>query len=187
MNSSLSHNDLEWWAQHGLIAGALAGIAFALFEMVVAAWTHGPAAFFTPLRMIGATVLGRGALDPSYSLLVASLAGAIVHLLFSALFGLVFALIAWRFPRLAEVPGSLLLSATVYGLVLWGVNFYVIAPWAGWEWLPTQSVRWVQFLGHTFAFGTVLGLYLDWVVGRPPRDAARCPRLEPVVPLRKAG
>jgi hypothetical protein len=185
MLGGLSHEDLEWWATHGVIGGVLAGIAFAVLEMVIVAWMHGPAAFSTPLRMIGATVLGAGALDPSYSVLVAAGVGAVVHLMFSALFGVGFGVIAYLLPVLRESPGPLLLTASAYGLLLWGVNFYVIAPWAGWRWFPDQSVRGVQFLAHTFAFGTMLGLYLDWVVGRPSKGAIRSPRVEPVEPLRK--
>jgi hypothetical protein len=38
------------WIKHGLIGGILAGIVFAVFEMVVAAAMHGPDALFMPLR-----------------------------------------------------------------------------------------------------------------------------------------
>lgn len=40
--------------RQGAIAGIVAGIVFAAFEMIVSALVMGPAAFFMPLRMIGA-------------------------------------------------------------------------------------------------------------------------------------
>jgi hypothetical protein len=64
----------------GLIGGAVAGTAFAMFEMVAAAVLNGSDAFFMPLRMIGAIALGTSALDPASSLLTAGAAGLVVHM-----------------------------------------------------------------------------------------------------------
>jgi hypothetical protein len=52
------------WVKHGIIGGILAGIVFAMFEMVMAVVQMGPDAFFMPLRMIGGMALGAQALDP---------------------------------------------------------------------------------------------------------------------------
>ncbi len=41
-----------WGIKHGIIGGIVAGIVFAMFEMVVAAAMMGADAFFMPLRMI---------------------------------------------------------------------------------------------------------------------------------------
>lgn len=48
--------------------------------------------------------------------------------------------------------------ASIFGLALWLINFYVIAPFA-FPWF-LQSSPLVQFVGHTFFFGSVLGYYL---------------------------
>lgn len=172
-------HDLEWWAKHGIVGGILAGITFAVFEMILATWTMGSHAVFMPMRMIGALVLGKGALTGSSSVLVAGVTGTIIHLMFSALFGVVFALVAWLLPVVRETPASLLASASAYGLLLWGINFFVFAPWAGWGWFPLESVRWVPILAHTFMFGTVLGIYFAVLLIHPPRDAIRFARMEP--------
>jgi hypothetical protein len=49
----------------------------------------------------------------------------------------------------------------VLGLPLWLVNFYIIAP-AVFPWF-TNANPVVQFLAHTFFFGTALGIYLERV------------------------
>ncbi len=135
----------------GVIAGILAGIVFAMFEMVMAAVME--QGFFAPLRMIGAIVLGEGALEPSYSVATAAPVGLVVHLAMSALYGGVFAVAA---AVLRLTGAALVAAATLYGLVLWLVNFFVIAPvlfpWFG----MADDV--VQFVAHVFFFGSVLGL-----------------------------
>jgi hypothetical protein len=57
--------------------------------------------------------------------------------------------------------------ATLYGLILWLVNFYLIAPAARWDWFAGANLL-VQFFSHMLFFGAVLGLCL-WglMVGRP--------------------
>jgi hypothetical protein len=179
----VSRKEPEWWVKHGVIAGVLGGITFVVYEMVFVLLTRGAHAVLMPLRLIGAIALGQRALDPGYSLLVSGGVGAVVHLMFSALFGVVFALLAWVVPALWESTPALLASASAWGLLVWAVNFHLIAPWAGLAWLPGRSTPWVPFLAHTFGFGTVLGIYLDSVVERPRAEADRAaapPRLRRV-------
>jgi uncharacterized membrane protein YagU involved in acid resistance len=155
--------DMGWWARRGAIGGIIAGLVFAMFEMIMAALLNGANAFSMPLRMIGATVLGREALQPSYSLLTAGFVGLIVHMMLSIVFGIVFALLVSALPMLANSPPLLLVAASVSGLLLWLVNFYAIAPALGWNWFPTRTNPLVQFLAHTVMYGMVLGFYLDRV------------------------
>jgi hypothetical protein len=83
-------SDLGWWLKHGAIGGLIAGIVFAMFEMIVAALMMGMDAFWMPMRMIGAIVLGQAALDPSYSLATAGLVGIVVHMMLSVIYGVIF-------------------------------------------------------------------------------------------------
>jgi len=117
--------------------GAAAGLLFIGFEMVATASLTGPATALIPLRMIGTIVLGRAALDPNYSIVVAGLTGLAVHLLLSIAFAALFAEIVTRIERATEgelmaTNGQLVLAGTMFGTALWLVNFYVIAPLAGW-------------------------------------------------------
>lgn len=64
----LTQSEMKWGFQHGAVAGVVAGLVFAAFEMLASAFIAGAEAFFMPLRMIGAIALGPEALDPGYSL-----------------------------------------------------------------------------------------------------------------------
>jgi hypothetical protein len=149
--------------------GITAGIIFAAFEMAAAAILMGFGAVAMPLRMIGAMVLGAQALDPGYPLATAAMTGVIVHLILSIVFTGIFAAIAA--PMLAAsgvmmTSGSLAVAGIGFGIVLWLVNFYLVAPVAGWTWFPVRTNPVVQFLAHAFFFGCAAG----WMLGRgrPP-------------------
>lgn len=91
--------------RQGALAGIIAGISFAMFEMMVAWLVQGD--FFGPLRMIGAMILGREALGPSYSLLLAAMAGIIIHAMLSIIYGAAFSVLLAYAPSLAASPGSI--------------------------------------------------------------------------------
>ncbi len=165
------HTDTGWWLKQGAIGGVIAGVAFAMFEMLATALLNGAAAFFMPLRMIGAIALGPGALQPGYSLLTAGLVGMVIHMMLALVFGIVFALLVAYVPALANSPMALLAAASAYGLLLWLVNFYLIAPVVGWTWFAMANPV-VQFIAHTFFYGTVLGIYLDRIGFAAPRPTA---------------
>ena len=141
-----------------ITAGIIAGLLFAVFEMLAAAVLMGAQAFFMPLRMIVAMVLGQAALDPGYSLVGAATAGVLVHMILSIIFAVVFAAIA---PR-AATTGTLIAIGIAFGVGLWLVNFYLIAPLMGWTWFPERTNPVVQFIAHAFFFG----LPVAWYVGR---------------------
>ena len=154
----------------GALGGLIAGIVFALFEMIVAALMMGGGAFWMPLRMIGAIVLGQQAIEPTYNLAIAAIVGAIVHMVLSIVFGIIFGVIVALAPGLAESAGTLVVAASVYGFALWLINFYVLARIGGWSWFPGQTNVVEQFIAHTFFYGTVLGWMLERTVA--PRRAA---------------
>jgi hypothetical protein len=106
-------------------------------------------------------LLGQQALQPDYSLVAAALAGVGVHMLLSMMFGLAVTAAARYVPALSASATTLLLWTSVAGLGLWIVNFYVIAPIAGWTWFPDNTNAVVQFFAHVFFFGSVLGVYLN--------------------------
>jgi hypothetical protein len=147
--------------------GIVAGIAFAMFEIFAAAILMGPEAAVMPLRMIGAMVLGPDALDSGYSLEGAAMTGVIVHMVLSVVFAGIFVAIASPIitatagTRLTTA-GSLALAGILFGTALWLVNFYVIAPLAGWTWFPERTNPVMQFLAHAFFFGCPVG----WMLGR---------------------
>jgi hypothetical protein len=154
IHTPVTQSDMKWGLQQGAVAGVVAGIVFAAFEMLASAFMMGPEAFFMPLRMIGAIALGPEALEPGYSLLTAGVAGVVVHMILAVIYGLIFGAIA----TMLQGPGAFIGLGSLFGLALWLVNFYVIAPTTFPWFLDANPV--VQFIAHTFFFGAVLGLWL---------------------------
>jgi len=153
--------DVGAWIQFGILAGVIAGIVFAMFEMIMAVVLDGPDAFFMPLRMIGGIGLGKDALEPGTSLLAAGGAGLVIHMVLSMMYGVVAAAVLSLVPRVSVSRSAVLVSTSVAGFAFWIVNFYGLAPAFGWTWFPNGTNAVVQFVAHTFFFGTVLGLVLD--------------------------
>jgi MFS family permease len=94
--------------------------------------------------------------------------GMLIHFGLSALFGLIFTwLTESRVPELARSRATVVLAATGYGLLLWPLNLYLIAPFVGWEWFAQETEPVVQAAAH-LCYGLLLGLYLDHrLVPRP--------------------
>jgi hypothetical protein len=154
IHTPVTPRDMKWGLTQGAIAGIVAGIVFAAFEMIASAFMMGAGAFFMPLRMIGAILLGPDALDPGYSLVTAGVAGVVVHMILAIIYGVIFGEIA----TVLRGSTAFIAAASFFGLALWLINFYVIAPLA-FPWFLESSPL-VQFIGHTFFFGSVLGYYL---------------------------
>lgn len=153
----------------GLVGGAIAGIVFAMFEMMAAAALNGTDAFFMPLRMIGGIGLGMSAMDPSTSLLTAGAVGLVIHMALSMMYGGAVVLVANAVPALRRTTGALAVFASAAGFALWVVNFFVLARVFGWAWFPDGQNVAVQVVAHTVAFGSVLGLLLDRLAFRARR------------------
>ena len=147
------------WVVAGLVGSIIAGIVFAMFEMIVAAIMGD--GFFAPLMMIGAIVLGQGALpmpEPTIGLSTIVPVGIVVHMVLSMIYGAVFGAVASAVDFLRDNRWVLIGVATVFGFALWIFNFYVVAPIA-FPWFAMANPV-VQFFAHTFFFGTVLGFVL---------------------------
>ena len=115
--------------------------------------------FLGPLRLISSIVLGTEALQPSYPIVTAGLVGLIVHMILSMIYGLIFVYILKWIGQLHVSTGLLLLYGSLFGLLLWLVNFMVIAP-AAFPQFTQVNQLWNGFVAHTFFYGTVLGAYV---------------------------
>jgi hypothetical protein len=165
-----THMNWNWWVRQAATGGVVAGLIFALFEMVAAAALTGANALFTPLRMVVAIARGPQVLAPDYPLTVIVLGGLSLHLMIAAVYGVIFSILAAAL-RLARPSLALLAAASLYGLLLWLVNFYLIAPLA-FPWF-TQTDPIVQCVAHTIFFGAALGLYLNQISASIRRAARR--------------
>ncbi|TAM57665.1 hypothetical protein EPN52_12485 [bacterium] len=134
---------------YGALAGVVAGLLMAMIGMIATA-TMGMGALAMP-DMIGGLILGPGVSMSGGAL--AALTGLMLHMLLSGLFGVIYTMTISRWIVRAPV-----LTGLLYGLALWGVNFYVIG-----SILPNASGLvqhdpvFLAVLTH-LAYGAVLGL-----------------------------
>lgn len=145
-------------------AGIVAGLCLTGFEMMATVWS-GAGSAATPLRMAAGTILGRQALDPAYSLGAASVAGTAVIVLLSAALAILFAAVVSWIVDVTEhevLTRSLdmVVAGVVFGVLIWLVGFYVVAPLAGWRWFPESAHHTIAFIGYGIFFGGVLGAEL---------------------------
>lgn len=153
-HTPVRRSEMPWALRQGAIGGIIAGLVFAAFEMIASAAMMGIGAVFMPLRMIGAIALGPEAVEPTFAIWVAGAAGVVVHIVLAALYGMIFTVIVGG---LRSAMWDVLLGF-LFGLALWLINFYVIAPMAFPWFLEANPV--VQFIAHTVFFGAALGLYI---------------------------
>jgi hypothetical protein len=168
--SSAARSGLGTWVGIGALTGVLAGLVFALFQVIMTAAGLGP-----PLseltEMVEGLTFGGGSGSISAPGIAApemAIAG-LTHLVLSAIYGAVFGAVASKVGALRNNRIALIGAATVFGLLIWIVNFYVIAPVAFPWFAQTNAV--VQFFAHTLFYGTVLGLLLEvtMIPARRPR------------------
>ena len=157
---------IRWWDRQGLRGGFVAGTGFALIELLAMGIREGQIEVDRLLRRIAAMWIGPAALAADYPFATVAVVGTVMHFSFSALFGLIFTwLTESHLPRLVRSRRALLATATIYGLLLWPVNVYVIAPFVGWEWFAQETEPAVLAAAH-LCYGVLLGLYLDRNAGR---------------------
>lgn len=150
----VSGSGLDARLANGMALGFLAGAVLIVFEVVVAVVMGSSP--FEPAQMMGAILLGEGSLAALATPAFVAMAGMTLHALLSALYGGAFgAIVQVVHPIRANRP-LLVGTGAVFGLLLWAVNFYLISPVA-FPWFAMANSL-VQFLSHTFFYGTVLGL-----------------------------
>jgi hypothetical protein len=108
-----------------LVAGVVASLVMGMIEMIYEALAGD--GFWSPAVYIGATVLRRlqAAPIPVMFNFWGVVLGLMGHMMNSVIFGLIYAAI---FARGARSRGGLVVSGTIYSLVLFFVMWYVVAP-----------------------------------------------------------
>ena len=84
----------------------------------------------------------------------------------SAICGAAFGTAAAFMPAIVRSASVAALAGAAWGTLLWVVNFYVVAPIAGWVWFPQMTDPLMQFVAHAGFFGVPLGLYVAWALRR---------------------
>ncbi len=144
---------------HGVLGGLLAGSLIGVFEIVAALLFARD--IWLPFRMVSAMTLGPQALTPEHPLGPIILTGLAIHIVLSAIFGIAFEALLYLLPVVSSSSSSTNIAASLFGLLLWWVNFYLIAPLFSWLWFPLNANMLVQFVAHAFVFGLALGTYLN--------------------------
>ncbi len=147
-----------------MIGGAL----MAMFTMIASA-TYLRMGFFTPLYAIAVPLIGQHPLLTSmtdgvfYLAPGPALLGLVVHLLWSALWGLIFGLLV---RRLHLTAGRAIIGGLVYGVLVMLVMFFVVLPSVGASSLLRLLGGWSFWLiiAHALFYGVFLGL---WPVLQP--------------------
>ncbi len=138
------------WAATGIVGGVVAGIAMAMVAMI---WTMlAGAGFWRPMDLIASILLGKSAITGGFQLIPEFL-GMVIHLMLSAVFGLIFAAVA---ARTSWSSGAIIGAGLAYGLLLWIVNVVIIDTLfipAGLSLAPTLLMVVVHLV-----YGLVLGL-----------------------------
>jgi hypothetical protein len=154
---------LDWSA--AIWAGVIAGLVFVMAEMLLVWLVMGQSPWGPP-RMIAAMVLGEGVLQPPADFSTSAVMTAMmIHLPLSAVYGAVIAGLIGR-----RSMGAALLIGMIAGLVIYGVNFYLVAP-AVFPWF-IEARNWIGALTHAMfglvAGGAYVGLRRAW---SPPATA----------------
>lgn len=165
----------------GLVAGAIAGMAMAMWTMAAGA-TFRDFGFFTPLYLIAApfagvddvsTALAAAPADPFYWATGAALVGAGIHMMNSMVFGVVYAGLA----RAARLRGVVAIAAgMMFGVVVMLFTDLAVAPavealFGGGRFVTgvPEIIGWGTWTVAHLMFGAVLGL---WPAVRPGDVAA---------------
>ena len=141
-----------------LVAGVIASLVMAMWEMIVEAILPTGAGFWSPPVMIAATVL-RDLQDvaiPVPFTLVGVVVGMIGHMMNSVIFAIIFAF--WIAPRIPSLVGQIV-AGMVYGVVIFIVMWYVIVPLVDPVMLRLNAI--VFLIAHLM-WGGALG----WINGR---------------------
>ena len=144
----------NWRALLATASGLVAGVLFAVVQIVGAAEMGAPSTF--PFRLFASVLLGVSAFD-SNALSGAVVVATLLHLFLSAFYGMVYGALNARVPAGARVSWAREAGlGTAVGLVLWLVNFQIVArlfyPWF------LSSPQLYQAAAHALAFGLPLGL-----------------------------
>ena len=150
----------------GALVGMLGGILMALFTMLATA-TYLQMGFFTPLYAVAAPLIGQQPFMTSrlqggfYLAPGPALLGLVIHLLWAALWGVIFGLLA---RRLHLTGGVAIISGLVYGLLVMLVMIFIVGTIVGAPNLLQLLGSFSFTIANALFYGLPLGL---WPVVQP--------------------
>jgi hypothetical protein len=149
-----------WWDKQGPRAGVAAAVPATVLGTILTSTSIDGLAAIWPLRIAASLLLGTAVLEADAAFGPAVVTGTIVHLALSAFFGLTFAAIMARCRPMRQSLAVAGAAGMLYGLLIWLVNVYAIAPVYGWTWIPEVTDPLALAIAHAFGFGLPLAGYL---------------------------
>ena len=143
---------IDWRA--ALWAGVVGGLVFAVLEMAMAP-LFADMSPWAPLHMIAAIVLGPGAMaNPAAFDLTVVLTAVVLHMVLALIYAFVLAFVVARMGI-----GAAWVTGAIYGLVLYGLNFYFFTRWFPWF---VDARGWISIFTHIVQGALWGGLYKLW-------------------------
>jgi hypothetical protein len=160
----IDRTDSSWAIKHGIVGGVIAGVVFLVAEMVGSVLLGGE--LLAPFQAFASIPLGQ--MPPEIAIGTAIPIGFITHFVLSIIYGVIFALVVMAVPALRASSTMLIVAATIFGTLLWILNFFILPNVIGRPWFAMAPLV-PQFVYHAFFYGTVLGLYFASRSGRAER------------------
>jgi hypothetical protein len=160
----VERSDLYELALHGVRAGLVAGLVLGLIEIALSTVLRGDP--WLPFDFAAAIVVGPEALDSRFPVSASVALGVVIHVMLSAVLGVVFlAGLALTF-QLSARPWLMLLYGAAFAVMVWEVNFLALLPLIapklrGQLDLATQV--WNGVLSYCLVYGPTLAAYVIWV------------------------
>jgi hypothetical protein len=170
--------DIDTVVVHGSLAGLFAGLILGVTTVIASlALTHSA---FWPFRFAASFIAGPAALEPAFPLGAALLLGSAIHFALAALFGVVFVGLLTVTYQLSARSWLLLLYGSLFGFVIWEVDFLVAVPTLFpylVDRIDLATQLWNGVLSYVLIYGPALGAYViavrpgvigDWRAVGPP-------------------
>lgn len=173
----VERREIDTVVVHGSLAGLVAGVALGLVAIGGSLLTGGSVA--DPFRFATALVIGAEALSPEFSIPVALVTGAAIHLAVSAVIGVLFVGLLSLCYQLSARAWLLVAYGAIFAFTVWEVSYLAAIPvlfgqLEGQLDLGTQLFNLVAYVGvHGPALGTYVaivrpGVVDDWRRVGPP-------------------
>ncbi len=139
----------------GAIGGIVAGVVFLIAEMIGSVLLGGE--LLAPFKAFASIPLGQ--MPPDIAIGTALPVGFVTHFALSILYGVIAVAIVSLVPALRSSAMILIVAATVFGTLLWIINFFILPDVIGRPWFKELPMI-PQFIYHAFFYGTPLGIFL---------------------------
>lgn len=160
----VERRDIDVVVVHGLLGGLLSGIVLGVIVLIVTLALGEPGGM--PFRFAASLVVGPGAFDPQFPVLIAVLLGSVMHLVLAAAIGVAFVGLLSLTYQLSARWQLLVIYGALFAFSIWEIDFLVAVPtFFGFliDRLTVTTQLWNGILPYVLVYGPILGLYVAWL------------------------